>query len=71
MKSEIKIKIGNEWKSGGQGGVYFQSGKGGGSYKGTKKFTVPTAVKFVVDSFKAQGIVPVVSYEADYVRIAA
>lgn len=59
MKSEIRIKIGSEWVAGG----YYANR--------ARKFTVEKAVKFMVDSFKAQGVVPVVSYEADYVRIAA
>lgn len=60
MKSQIKIKLGEDWKAINVTSVYQK-----------KSFTSPKAVKFVVDSFKAQGIVPVVSYEADYALITA
>lgn len=60
MKSEIKIKVGSEWKT-----------QTGGEFQRYKKVTFPKAVKFVVDSFKARGIIPVVSYEADYIKITA
>jgi hypothetical protein len=60
LKSEIKIKLGSEWRA----LDYYPNAR-------SVKFTQPKAVKFVVDSFKAQGIVPVVSYEADYALITA
>ncbi len=71
MKSEIKIKVAAEsWKNGGVFTAKAGNGRGG-YYKGAKTYTVPKAVKFVVESFEDQGIVPIVSYEGEYAVITA
>jgi hypothetical protein len=59
MKSTVKLKLGNEWKCSGL------------SMFRTTKFNTEKALKFLKDSFKAQGLTPVVSYEADYVMVTA
>lgn len=57
MKSKIRIKIGEEWKT-------------SGGYR-NKKYTTLKAVKEIVKTFTDQNIVPVVSYVGEYVEIAA
>ena len=60
MKSEIRIKVEAEsWKN-----------YGSSMFRGTT-MTVPKAVKTIVKMYEDQNIVPVVSYEGEYVVIQA
>lgn len=71
MKSEIKIKVSAEsWTNGGVFTAKAGNGRGG-TYKGKKTYTVPKAVKAIVKTYEEQGITPVVTYEGEYVKIAA